>query len=168
MILEELKGVAILVNKWDLVVKDDNTFDAFTRHVRDQFNFIPYAPLLFISAKTGQRVDKIIPLALEIAQERQRRIPTSELNTLLRTATYDHPPTAIHKGAHLRIYYATQPQVAPPVFLFFANNAEQIHWGYARYLENRIREKYGFTGTPIKIVFRSRDEKDEKDGKKRR
>ena len=162
MILEQLKGVAILVNKWDLIVKDNETFNAFTRHIRDQFNFIPYAPLLFISAKDGQRVDKILPLVLEIAQERQRRVPTAELNTLLREATYDHPPTAIHKGAHLRIYYGTQPQVSPPVFLFFANNAEQIHWGYARYLENRIREKYGFTGTPIKIVFRSRDEKDEK------
>ncbi len=168
MILEQLKGVAILVNKWDLIVKDNATFNAFTQHVRDQFNFIPYAPLLFISAKDGQRVDKVLPLVLEIAQERQRRIPTSELNTLLREATYEHPPTAIHKGAHLRIYYATQPQVAPPVFLFFANNAEQVHWGYGRYLENCIREKYGFVGTPIKIVFRSREDKDEKDKKKAR
>jgi GTP-binding protein len=167
MILEQLKGVAILVNKWDLIAKDNDTFNAFTRHVREQFNFIPYAPLLFVSALTGQRVDKILPLALEIAQERQRRIPTSELNTLLREAVYDHPPTAVHKGAHLRIYYATQPQVAPPVFLFFANNAEEIHWGYERYLENRIRDKYGFTGTPIKIVFRSRDDKDEKEKKHR-
>lgn len=167
MVLDQLKGVAILVNKWDLIVKDNETFNAFTRHVRDQFNFIPYAPLLFISAKTGQRVDQIIPLALEIAQERQRRISTSELNTLLRQSTYDHPPTAIHKGAHLRIYYATQPQVAPPVFLFFANDAEQVHWGYGRYLENRIREKYGFTGTPIKVVFRGRDEKDDREKKRR-
>ena len=92
----------------------------------------------------------------------------AELNALLRQVTYEHAPTSVHKGYHLRIYYATQPQVAPPVFLFFANNAEEIHWGYGRYLENRIREKYGFTGTPIKIVFRSRDEKDEKEGKKRR
>jgi GTP-binding protein len=167
MILEQLKGVAILVNKWDLIVKDDQTFNAFTRQVREAFKFIPYAPLLFISAKSGQRVDQVLPLALEIAQERQRRVPTSELNTLLRDAVYDHPPTSIHKGAHLRLYYATQPQVAPPVFLFFANNAEQIHWGYERYLENRIREKYGFTGTPIKIVFRSRAEKEEKPKKRR-
>ncbi len=167
MILEQLKGVAILVNKWDLIIKDDETFNAYTRHVREAFKFIPYAPLLFISAKTGQRVDQVLPLALEIAQERQRRIPTAELNVLLREAVYDHPPTATHKGAHLRIYYATQPQAAPPVFLFFANNAELVHWGYARYLENRIREKYGFTGTPIKIVFRSREEKDEKPKKRR-
>jgi GTPase len=168
MILEELKGVAIIVNKWDKVVKDTYTFDQYKREVQEAFKFIPYAPILFISAKTGQRVEQVIPLALEIAQERQRRIPTSELNALLREVVYDHPPTSIHKGYHLRIYYATQPQAAPPVFLFFANNAEQIHWGYARYLENRIREKYGFTGTPIKIVFRSRDEKDEKPTKKRR
>jgi GTP-binding protein len=160
MILEQLKGVAILVNKWDLVIKDDQTFNAFVRHIRDEFKFIPYAPLLFISAKTGQRVGQVLPLAMEIAQERQRRIPSSELNDMLRRATYEHPPTATHKGAHLRIYYATQPQVAPPVFLFFANNAELVHWGYGRYLENRIREEYGFTGTPIKIVFRSRDEKE--------
>ena len=167
MILEQLKGVAILVNKWDLIVKDNETFNAFTRQVREAFKFIPYAPLLFISAKSGQRVDQVLPLALEIAQERQRRVPTSELNALLRDAVYDHPPTSIHKGAHLRLFYATQPQVAPPVFLFFSNNAEQIHWGYERYLENRIREAYGFTGTPIKIVFRSRADKDEKPKKRR-
>jgi GTP-binding protein len=168
MILDQLKGVAILVNKWDLIVKDNETFNAYTREVREAFKFIPYAPLLFISAKSGQRVDQVLPLALEIAQERQRRIPTSELNALLRDAVYDHPPTATHKGAHLRLYYATQPQVSPPVFLFFSNNAELIHWGYARYLENRIREKYGFTGTPIKIVFRSREDKDEKEKPKKR
>jgi GTP-binding protein len=167
MILDQLKGVAILINKWDLVVKDNETFNAYSRAVREAFKFIPYAPLLFISAKGGQRVDQVLPLALEIAQERQRRIPTAELNTLLRDVVYDHPPTAIHKGAHLRLFYATQPQVNPPVFLFFANNAEIIHWGYERYLENRIREKYGFTGTPIKIVFRSREEKSEKPKKRR-
>jgi GTP-binding protein len=168
MILEQLKGVAILVNKWDLVIKDDQTYNAFVRHIRDEFKFIPYAPLMFISAKTGQRVGQVLPLALDIAQERQRRIPTSELNDLLRRATYDHPPTATHKGAHLRLFYATQPQVAPPVFLFFANNAELIHWGYGRYLENRIREQYGFTGTPIKIVFRSREERSREESRARK
>ncbi len=162
MILEQLKGVAILVNKWDLVVKDEETFNTFTRYIQEQFKFIPYAPLLFISAKTGQRVDKVLPLAMDIAQERQRRISTADLNQLLQKSIYEHPPTSIYKGAHLRIYYATQPQVNPPVFLFFANNAEQVHWGYGRYLENRLREQYGFTGTPIKVVFRSREDKDEK------
>jgi GTP-binding protein len=165
MILEQLKGVAILVNKWDLVIKDDQTYNAFVRHIREEFKFIPYAPLLFISAKSGQRVGQVLPLAMQIAQERQRRIPTSELNDLLRRMTYEHPPTAIHKGAHLRLFYVTQPQISPPVFLFFANNAELVHWGYARYLENRIREEYGFTGTPIKIVFRSREEKSRDDAR---
>ncbi len=159
MILDQLKSVAILVNKWDMVVKDDHTFNAFSDHVRNEFKFIPYAPLLFISAKAGQRVDKVLPLALELAQERQRRVPTGALNSMLRKAIYEHPPSSTHKGAHLRIYYATQPQVAPPVFLFFANNADLIHWGYGRYLENRIREEYGFIGSPLKIVFRSRDER---------
>lgn len=158
MVLEQLKGVAILVNKWDLIEKDDTTFNTFSRHLRDEFNFIPYAPLLFISAKDGQRVEKILPLAMEIQVERQRRISTSELNNLLRKAVFDHQPTSLHKGAHLRIFYATQPQIEPPVFLFFANDAEQVHWGYGRYLENRIREAYGYTGTPIKVVFRSREE----------
>lgn len=160
MVLDELKGVAILVNKWDLVIKDNETFNAFTRHVREEFSFIPYAPLLFISAETGQRTDQVLPLAIEIARERKRRVPTGALNALLRDALHRHPPTAIHKGAHLRLFYGTQPQSDPPVFLFFANDAAQVHWGYGRYLENIIRERYGFTGTPIKVVFRGRDEKE--------
>src|SRR3954452_19472920 len=159
MVLEANKGIAILVNKWDMIEKDNYTFDDYTERVRTAFHFVPYAPLLFISALTGQRVTQVLDLALEVKNERMTRIPTSRLNTILRDAVREHPPTSIHKGAHLRIFYATQPQVAPPVFLFFANHAEEIHWGYERYLENRIRDKYGFTGTPIKIVFRSRDEK---------
>jgi GTP-binding protein len=160
MILDQLKGVAILVNKWDLVIKDDETFYAFTRSVREAFKFIPYAPLIFISAKTGQRVDQVLPTALAIADERRKRVPTSQLNALLRQALFEHPPSSIKVGAHLRIYYATQPQVNPPVFLFFANDSKMIHWGYARYLENRLREKFGYVGTPIKIVFRGRAERD--------
>jgi GTP-binding protein len=163
MILDHLKGVAILVNKWDLIVKDNETFLAFQRHVREAFKFIPYAPILFISAKSGQRTGQVLPMAIEIANERRKRISTAELNELLRNATYNHPPTAINKGAHLRLYYATQPQAEPPVFIFFANNAEMVHWGYERYLENCIREKYGYAGTPIKIVFRSREERAARD-----
>jgi len=160
MVLDALKGVAILVNKWDLIVKDNETFNAFTRHVRQAFHFIPYAPLLFISAASGQRVDQVLPLALTIADARRQRVPTADLNAMLRDAVYRHPPTAMKKGAHLRLYYATQPQAEPPVFLFFANDAEMIHWGYGRYLENQIRERYGFTGTPLKIVFRSRESRE--------
>lgn len=160
MILEAKKGVALLVNKWDLLEKDNHTFNEFEDKVKEAFKFIDYAPLLFISAQTGQRVNRILPLALEIADERRKRIPTSHLNELLRDSVSKQPPMALKKGAHLRIYYATQPQVNPPVFLFFANDKDLVHWSYGRYLENRIRERYGFAGTPIVIVFRSREEKD--------
>ncbi len=157
MILEAKKGVALLVNKWDAVEKDTYTFNVYQTRLKEAFKFMDYAPALFISALSGQRVHHILPLVLEIEHERRKRIPTSELNELLRDAVMKQPPMATKKGAHLRIYYATQPQVAPPVFLFFANDGELVHWSYARYLENRIRERYGFGGTPITIVFRSRE-----------
>jgi GTP-binding protein len=157
MILEAKKGVALLVNKWDALEKDTYTINEYTNGIQDSFRFMTYAPILFISALTGQRVQKVLPLALEIARERHKRISTSALNELLRQAIYKQPPMATKKGAHLRIYYATQPQVAPPVFLFFANDREMVHWSYGRYLENRIREQYGFMGTPLSIVFRSRE-----------
>jgi GTP-binding protein len=158
MVLDENKGIAVLVNKWDAIEKNNETFDYYTRQVRSALHFIPYAPLLFISALTGQRVTEVLELALEIQNERQTRISTSKLNSLLRDAVRDHPPSSIHKGAHLRLYYATQAQVNPPVFLFFTNAAEQIHFSYKRYLENRIRELYPYMGTPIILVFRNRDE----------
>jgi ribosome-associated GTPase EngA len=160
MVLEEKKSMAILINKWDAVIKDNDTFNEFTRNVRKAFHFIDYAPLLFISAQTGQRVENVLPLALEINEERHKRIPTSELNEMLRAAVLEHPPTSIKKGAHLRLYYITQPQIAPPVFLVFANDAQQVHWGYGRYLENRLRDRYGFLGTPLTVVFRSREDKE--------
>ncbi|NJO84939.1 MAG: GTP-binding protein, partial [Blastochloris sp.] len=157
MILEAKKGVALLVNKWDAVEKDGYTFYEYENQVKDSFRFMPYAPIVFISAATGQRVERLLPLVQEIEHERRKRVPTGELNTLLREAVMKQPPMATKKGAHLRIYYATQPQVAPPVFLFFANNGDMVHWSYGRYLENRIRERYGFGGTPLVIVFRSRE-----------
>ncbi len=160
MIVEAKKGIIILVNKWDALEKDNNTFNKYTEQLKAAFQFVDYAPVLFISAKTGQRVEKVLPLVLDVDNERHKRIPTGELNNLLRDAITRQPPTATRKGAYLRIYFATQPQVAPPVFLFFANNGELVHWSYARYLENRIREQYGFVGTPISIVFRSRERKE--------
>ena len=160
MILDARKGVALLINKWDTLEKDNDTFKDYSDKVREAFKFIDYAPQLFISAQTGQRVNRVLPTALEIADERHKRVPTSQLNDLLRDAVNKQPPMAMRKGAHLRIYYATQPQVSPPVFLFFTNDRNLVHWSYGRYLENRIRERYGFGGTPIVIVFRDRDEKD--------
>lgn len=162
MVLQEKKSIAILVNKWDVVIKDNDTFNDFSRDVRQALNFIDYAPLIFISAQTGQRVDQVLPLALEINDERHKRISTSQLNELLRHAVQEHPPTSIKKGAHLRLFYITQPQAAPPVFLVFTNDAEQVHWGYARYLENTLRDRYGFLGTPLTVVFRSREDKDKR------
>jgi GTP-binding protein len=159
MIIEEKKGVALLVNKWDAIVKDNETFKHFEAQVREAFKFIDYAPLLFISAKTGQRIDRILPLAMEIQDNRHKRVPTGELNMFLRECIREMPPMATKKGAHLRIYYATQPQIDPPVFLFFTNDNEIVHWSYGRFLENRLRERYGFGGTPIVIVFRGRAEK---------
>lgn len=158
MILEAKKGVVLVVNKWDLIEKDNNTYQEFTEWMRQAFHFIPYAPLVFISAKTGQRIHKVLEMAQLVNEERNKRISTSELNKLLREAVQAHPPAAIHKGAHLRLYYATQPQVAPPVFLFFTNAPEEIHFGYKRYLENRLRDAYGFVGTPIVLVFRAQEE----------
>lgn len=160
MILDANKGVAILVNKWDAIEKDNQTFYEFEAHVREAFKFISYAPLLFISALDGQRTGRIIQLAHEIQDQRLKRVPTGELNAFLRQAVLDMPPMAVQKGAHLRLYYAVQPQVEPPVFLFFANDGNLVHWSYGRYLENRLRERYGFGGTPIVIVFRSREKKD--------
>lgn len=160
MILEERKGIAILINKWDRIVKDNATFREFEERVREAFKFVDYAPLLFISALTGQRLNRILPTVVEVAEARRKRVSTGELNQLLREAIGDQPPMATQKGAHLRIYYATQPQVEPPVFLFFANDKELVHWSYGRYLENRIRERYGFVGAPIVIVFRGREKED--------
>ena len=158
MVLEAYKGIAVLVNKWDAIEKDNETFDAWNRHVQSALHFIPYAPTLCIAALTGQRVEKIIELGLQINGERNTRVPTAKINTILREAVRAHPPSSIHKGAHLRIFYATQAQVAPPVFLFFSNAPQEIHFSYKRYLENRIREEYPFVGTPIILVFKSREE----------
>lgn len=159
MILEASKSVMLLLNKWDAVDKDAFTFDALTPRVKEAFKFMDYAPILSISALSGQRVHKIVPLVMQIAEERNKRVSTGKLNELLRNAVLKHPPTSVKKGAHLRIYFATQPQVAPPVFLFFTNDKDMVHWSYGRYLENCIREQYTFMGTPIKIVFRNREEK---------
>jgi GTP-binding protein len=166
MILEEKKGVALLINKWDTIEKDNQTYYDFEERVREAFKFISYAPIVFISALTGQRVGRLVQLSREIWDNRHKRVPTGELNAFLRQAVLDQPPMAIRKGAHLRLYYAVQPQIEPPVFLFFANDGELVHWSYARYLENRLRESFGFGGTPIVIVFRSREKKELKESRR--
>lgn len=155
MVVEAYKGLVVLVNKWDAVEKDSYTIYSYTEKIRESLAFAPYAPLLFISALTGQRVNQIIELAIQTQQERLRRIPTSELNRILREAVSEHAPTSgdLRK---LKIYYCTQVRVAPPTFLFHVNDTQLVHFSYERYLENRLREAFPMTGAPIRLSFRSR------------
>ena len=157
-ILDENCSVVVLVNKWDVVEKDTHTMDAYTERIRAELKFLDFVPVLFISALTGQRVDKILPLALQVCQERTRRIPTAELNRLVEEIKVRHTPP--HKGKRqLKLLYATQAGVEPPTFVFFVNDARLVHFSYERYIENQIRRQYTYLGTPIKLVFRSRKEK---------
>ena len=157
-ILDENCSVIVLVNKWDAVEKDTYTMDAYTQRIRAELKFLDFVPVLFISALTGQRVDKILPLALQVRQERTRRIPTAELNRLVEEIKVRHP--APHKGGRqLKLMYATQAGVDPPTFVFFVNDARLVHFSYERYIENQIRRQHSYVGTPLKLVFRSRKEK---------
>ncbi len=157
-IIEEAKSVVVIVNKWDTVDKDTQTMDEFAARIRAELKFLAYVPLLFISAKTGQRVTKVLPLALQVQEERLRRIPTGEINRLLREAVAKNPPKGGQRQ-RLKFYYATQAGVDPPTFVFFVNDRQLVHFSYERYLENTIREHYGFLGTPLRLVFKSRGEK---------
>ena len=158
MLTEENVGVVLLVNKWDAVEKDTHTMPEYEKKVRAELNFLSYAPLLFISAETGQRVNKIIETVLEVQEARHHRLSTAELNDLMRDILAHHPPPT-KAGTQLKFYYATQVAVAPPTFVFFVNRPEMVHFGYQRYMENRIREQYPFTGSPIRLLFRGRDAK---------
>jgi GTP-binding protein len=161
MIKDANRSVVIVVNKWDAVEKDDQTMKTFTEMIQHRFDFIAYAPILFISAKTGQRIHTVLPTAARVQEERLTRIPTSELNNLVREAMLKHAPPS-GTGRKLKIFYGTQVRVDPPMFLFHVNDTELIHFSYERYLENQIREKYSFLGTPIRLSFRprARGEKD--------
>ena len=150
--------MAVVVNKWDAVEdKDSTSTNRFTDEIRQKLKFLDYVPILFVSALTRQRVNKVLPLAMGIAEQRNLRIPTSELNRLLRDAMTAHPAPSRH-GKPLKFLYATQAEVAPPTFIVFVNDKELVHFSYERFLENRIREAHPFTGTPIRLFFRSRDE----------
>lgn len=153
-ILDQAKPAVVLVNKWDLVEKDSPTLHRFEEHVSRELKFIPYVPILFISALTGQRVGTILPTALRVYQQQQVRLSTSEINAIIREALARHsPPTKA--GKRLRIYYGTQVDTAPPTFVLFVNDERLVHFSYKRYLENQIRERYKFEGSPIRLVFRS-------------
>ena len=158
MAIEAGKGCIIAVNKWDAIEKDTHTMNNFKKTLDTEFAFMSYTPYIFISAKTGQRVDNLFQLITSVAANNAMRIRTGMLNDLLNTATTRvQPPT--DKGKRLKIYYCTQASVKPPTFVFFCNNKELFHFSYQRYLENRIRETFGLEGTPIRIIIRERGEK---------
>jgi GTP-binding protein len=158
-ILEAWKSTVVLVNKWDAIEKDSETIEAYTRHVRKELNFMDYVPLLFISAKTGQRVDQVLPMALRVQEERLARITTAMLNRVLRDAQDAHPAPS-HAGRQLKIYYGSQVRVDPPTFVLHVNDPKLFHFSYMRYLENQFRETYGFLGTPIKIIVHGHKDED--------
>ena len=151
------KGMIIAVNKWDLVEKDTDTTNRFTKEIRDKLGFILYAPIVFISATTGQRVEKLLQMIKLVNNNYNLRIKTGVLNDIINRAVLMNQPPS-DKGVRAKIYYATQVAVKPPSFVIFANNKELMHFSYVRYLENQIRDHFGFDGVPIRISFRERGE----------
>jgi len=160
-ILESAKSVVVVVNKWDLVTKDSSTMDAYREYVWRELKFIPYAPVEFISALKRQRVERVLQTAVRVHQQRFQRIPTSELNDIVQDSLVRHNPPS-KAGKRLTFYYATQPAVDPPTLVFFVNDSRLVHFSYQRYLENRIRERWGFEGTPLVLHFRGRDKKEKR------
>ena len=153
------KGCIICVNKWDAVEKDDKTMQEMRQKLEKDFSFMSYAPILFISAKTGQRLDRMFELIKLVASSNAMRVTTGTLNDILAQATARvQPPT--DKGKRLKIYYMTQASTKPPTFICFCNDHELFHFSYQRYLENRIRATFGLEGTPVRMVIRERGEKD--------
>jgi len=160
-ILEAGKSIVLVINKWDAVEKDNQTFLDFQAEIRKRFDFLPDAPIIYISALTGQRIHEVLETAKEVYEGRYRRVQTSEVNRLLRDAMHKHPAPTMG-GQRLKIFYGSQVRVAPPVFLFHVNDPGLVHFTYRRFLENQFREVYPFAGTPIRMSFRSRDQDDDK------
>ena len=154
---ESGKGVIIAVNKWDLVEKNDKTMQEFTKQLKEKFAYMDYAEYLFISAETGQRIHKIYELVNMIHDNQVMRIKTGVLNEILASATAMKQPPS-DKGKRLKLFYITQASVAPPTFVIFVNDRELMHFSYTRYIENQIRENFGFRGTPIRFIIRERGE----------
>lgn len=155
MVLEEMKSLVVIVNKWDAVEKDSHTMHQFELALREALNFIPYVPILYISALTGQRIHKVLETTMQVYEARFLQIQTSLLNKIVREAVSRHAPST--KGRKLKIFLASQVKVDPPVFVFFVNDPSLMHHSYERYLENSIRAEYPFTGTPIRIIARARE-----------
>lgn len=154
---EQGKGCIVAVNKWDAIEKDDKTMIEYQRKLENDFSFMSYVPFVFISAKTGQRVDKLFELINQVSANNALRVTTGALNDLLAHATARVQPPS-DKGKRLKIYYITQPSTRPPTFVCFVNKKELFHFSYQRYLENQIRESFGLSGTPVRIIARERGE----------
>lgn len=150
------KATIVVVNKWDLVKKDDKATARFTEHVRQSMQFLLYSPVVFISALTKRGIHRVLTLIDYVAEQSSLRISTSMLNNLVEDAVLYNPPPA-KKGKRLKVFYATQGGVNPPTFIFFVNDTALVHFSYTRYLENQLRNTYGFEGTPIRIVYRKRE-----------
>jgi GTP-binding protein len=157
-VLDASKSCILLVNKWDAVETGPNSTDQYEAQIRSELKFMPYAPLLFISARTGQRVDQVLPLALRVQEERLVRLPTSKINRVLIEAQ-DRQAAPARAGRQLKVFYGTQVRSEPPTFLIYVNDPSLLHFSYRRFLENRLREEYGFLGTPIRLVAKGRREK---------
>jgi GTP-binding protein len=149
------KSTVVLVNKWDAIEKDNYTMETFGLNLRHALDFMDYVPILYISAKTGQRVDQVLPAVMKVQNERLARIPTSQLNRILMNAQDLHAPTS-RTGDILKIYYGTEVKTNPPTFLLHVNNPKLAHFSYLRYLENQLREQFAFTGTPVHFIMRPR------------
>ncbi len=154
------KGVIIVVNKWDLLKKETNTMKEYREAIEAELPFLSYAPTLFISVLTGQRVQEVMKIVKTVAENRSMRVPTGQLNSLISDAVMMKQPPS-DKGKRLKIYYVTQVGIRPPLFSFQINKRELMHFSYARYLENKIREAFNFDGTSIKFVFREKGEKEQ-------
>jgi len=151
------KAIVIIVNKWDLVEKDDKTMLRFTEDIREELGFMQYAPAVFVSALTKKRIPKILEVVNYVAEQHAMRISTSTLNELIQESVSLNPPPS-DKGRRLKLLYATQASVKPPTFIVFVNDPELMHFSYLRYLENQLRNSFGFEGTPIRIIVRKRNE----------
>ena len=153
------KGIIIVVNKWDEYEKDTGTLEKYKKAIYEKLSYLSYAPIMFISAKTGQRVDKLFGMINEVAEQNAKRVTTSQLNQVINEAiAIVQPPS--DKGKKLKIFYGTQASTKPPTFVIFVNQKSLFHFSYERYLVNQIRKEFGMQGTPIRIIVREKLEKD--------
>ena len=156
---ENGKGMIIVINKWDLIKKDNKTMNEFIKKIRNELSYIIYAPILFVSALTGRGMNRVLKEVKNVANQNSMRVPTGSLNEIIGEAMLLNQPPS-DKGKRLRVFYATQVSVRPPTFILFINHKNLMHFSYLRYLENKIRENFGFEGTPIRFILRQRTEGD--------